>query len=152
MGYGKGYNSDSDDDYDIDYAGALVGGGDLMGGYAKGKKLSLKKKKEIYFNRWKKKNNGSRIGALAAWRKLHPEDKSTKKKATKKTATKKKATKKTATKKKATKKTATKKKTVTKNSKLTADLLGCQEEVAELLKGIERIKKHNDKLIDKLAA
>ena len=136
MGYGKGYNSDSDDDYDVDYAGAIVGGGDLMGGYAKGTKLSLNKKKEIYFKSWKKRHNGSRVGALAAWRKLHPGDKSTKK---------------TATKKKATKKKVTKKKTVTKNSKLAADLLGCQEEVAELLKGIERIKKHNEKLINKFA-
>src|SRR5208282_2423148 len=146
MGYGKGYNSDSDDDYDVDYAGAIVGGGDLMGGYAKGTKLSLNKKKEIYFKSGKKRHNGSRVGALAAWRKLHPGDKSTKK-----TATKKKATKKKATKKKATKKKVTKKKTVTKNSKLAADLLGCQEEVAELLKGIERIKKHNEKLINKFA-
>ena len=36
---------------------------------------SLAAKKKAYFKRWKDRNNDSRIGALAAWRKLHPEDK-----------------------------------------------------------------------------
>lgn len=38
----------------------------------KKKVSSLAAKKKAYFKKWRDRHDGSRVGALAAWRKLHP--------------------------------------------------------------------------------
>jgi hypothetical protein len=74
MGYGKGYDSDSDSDgYDIDYGGAIVGGK-----FTKGKKLSYKD----YLKMWKSRHKSSK-GAKEAFKKLRSKKTTTKKTTTK---------------------------------------------------------------------
>jgi hypothetical protein len=148
------YIYDSESDYIGD---GVIAGGDMLGGWAKGSHLTLEQKYKAFIARWKKQHEGSRKGALARFRELHPDFKT--KKATKKKATKKKATKKKATKKKATKKKATKKKVSSiKVEKLKKQLKECheqhkvtQEEVANALKLVDKQKELYNKLKAKFA-
>ena len=128
------YIYDSESDYIGD---GVIAGGDMLGGWAKGSHLTLEQKYKAFIARWKKQHEGSRKGALARFRELHPDFKT----------------------KKATKKKATKKKVSSiKVEKLKKQLKECheqhkvtQEEVANALKLVDKQKELYNKLKAKFA-
>lgn len=158
----------ADGDY---YDGGIIIGSGYSGGSRYPIGATLAKKKKLFFERWKKKH-GTRAGALAAWRNLHPYSKTAalpkkgalfKRKATYKKATRK-PKKKAATKakKKVTKRKTTKRKAAAKGKrvscaadkakikKLEEQIIFNQKEISDMIQSATEAKKRHEAVIARL--